>query len=163
MRGKRSLRLGLVFVVCAAAGAAAQVRYSVNGPMVLRNGAGSEIFTVTNVGTAAVPLALRLGAFSDEATQTPAGDPKVALAWDTGAPMPESIWAGSDAADRGQCERDERSERGERSAVEWGGPAGTVAGGGDGCAARCFDQRRRRDGPGVDAEPRRRLGGAAEE
>lgn len=91
MLRKRWLRLGLVYLACAAATAAAQVRYSANGPVILRNGAGTVEFMVTNAGPAPVPLALRLGAFSDDATQIPAGNPKVDLEWDTGAPLPRYL------------------------------------------------------------------------
>ncbi|MGB7191173.1 MAG: hypothetical protein WBD10_13610, partial [Acidobacteriaceae bacterium] len=96
MRGKRSLGLGLALMACAAAAATAQVRYSANGPVVLRNGAGSAVFTVTNAGAAAAPLALRTGPFSDDATQMLAGSSaKVTFAWDTGAPLPLSIGPGA--------------------------------------------------------------------
>lgn len=95
MLRKRWLRLGLVYLACAAATAAAQVRYSANGPLILRNGAGSVEFMVTNAGPAPVPLALRLGAFSDDATQMPAGNPKVELAWDTGSPLPSYLGPGA--------------------------------------------------------------------
>jgi hypothetical protein len=84
-----------MFLMCATAGAAAQVRYLVNGPMTLRNGAGSETFTLTNVGATAVPLALRLGAFSDEATLSEAGSAKVTFAGDAGSSMPSYIAPGA--------------------------------------------------------------------
>lgn len=95
MRGKRSLGLGLVLLTCAAA-ATAQVQFSSNGPVVLRNGAGSAVISVTNAGAAAAPLALRTTSFSDDATQMPAGpSAKVTFAWDTGAPTPLSIAPGA--------------------------------------------------------------------
>ena len=95
MQRKRALGLGLVFAMCAAATAAAQLNYIAGGPVVLRDGAGSMAFRVTNAGTAPAPLALRLGAFTDDATQTAAGDPKVAFAWDTGAPLPARLGPGA--------------------------------------------------------------------
>src|SRR5690348_9589720 len=92
---KRWLRLGLVYLACAAATTAAQVRYSVNGPVVLRNGAGAAAFTLTNAGAAPVPLALRLGTFSDDATQAEAGSAKVTFAPASGADMPASLAPGA--------------------------------------------------------------------
>ena len=98
MREKRALKLGLtfaVFAVCAAATAAAQLNYSAGGPVVLRDGAGSVAFRLTNAGAKPAPLAFRLGSFTDDATQTKTGDPTVQFAWDTGFPLPAFLAPGA--------------------------------------------------------------------
>ncbi|MFZ0663631.1 MAG: hypothetical protein WAM66_13130 [Acidobacteriaceae bacterium] len=95
MRQKRALGLGLVFAICAAATAAAQLRYSVDGPVVLRDGAGSVVFRVTNPGPTPAPLALRVGPFTDDATQMAVGAPKVTFAWDAGPAIPPFIGPGA--------------------------------------------------------------------
>lgn len=95
MQRKRALGLGLLFAVCAAATAVAQLNYAVDGPVVLRDGAGSEAFQVTNAGSAPAPLAVRVGSFTDDATQTKVGDPSVQFASDTGSALPAVIAPGA--------------------------------------------------------------------
>lgn len=95
MRRKRALGLGLAFALCAGVTAAAQLNYAADGPVVLRDGAGTVAFRVTNAGAAPVPLALRLGTFTDDATQTQVGDPTVQFAWNTGSPMPAVLAPGA--------------------------------------------------------------------
>lgn len=95
MQRKRALGLGLVFAVCGAVTAAAQLNYVAGGPVVLRDGAGSVAFQVTNAGAKAVPLALRLGTFTDDATQMKAGDPTVQLAGDAGSSLPAALAPGA--------------------------------------------------------------------
>lgn len=83
------LRYGFLFLACATAGA--QLRFTANGPIVLRDGAGTAEFTLTNTESTATPLALRMGPFSDDTSQMAVGTPKVSFAWDTGAPVPATI------------------------------------------------------------------------
>lgn len=90
------LRGACVGIVCAAAAlASAQLRYQELQPVLLHNGAGSAVFTVTNAGTTSLPLALRAGAFTDDTSQAPIAPPKLTLAWDTGSPLPVSIAPGA--------------------------------------------------------------------
>jgi hypothetical protein len=74
--------------MCATATAAAQLRYSVTEPVVLHDGAGSSAFTLTNVGTTALPLGLRIGPFTDDTSQMALAAPKVTFALQAGGPLP---------------------------------------------------------------------------
>lgn len=95
MREKLILGFGFLFLTCAAATAAAQLRYEANSPVVLHKGAGSGEFKLINAGTTPLPLSLRAGPFSDDTTQIMLPAPKVTLAWDTGAALPPSIAPGA--------------------------------------------------------------------
>lgn len=64
-------------------------------PVILRDGAGTATFSITNAGTTSVPLALRVSAFTDDTSQAPVAPPKVTFAWDTGAPLPATIGPGA--------------------------------------------------------------------
>ncbi len=109
----------VVFLICVAAMAAAQdaqdaqnataveqpaaaprrypvpLRYSAGEPIVLRDGAGTATFTVTNPGTVASPLALRIGIFSDDISQLSLSPPKVLLATETNTPLPAYLLPGA--------------------------------------------------------------------
>jgi len=92
---KRTLQWGVLLLTCAAATAAAQIRYSVTGPVVLHDGAGSTAFTLANVGTTALPLALRTGPFTDDTSQMTLVAPKIALGLQTGGPLPTFMLPGT--------------------------------------------------------------------
>lgn len=74
---------------------AVPLRYSAGEPIVLRDGAGTATFTVTNPGPVASPLALRIGAFTDDTSQLSLAPPKVSLATETGTPLPTYLLPGA--------------------------------------------------------------------
>lgn len=95
LQGKLRVRVGLLFLACAVSTACGQLRFAASGPVILRDGAGSAVFTVTNAGSAAIPLALRTGPFSDDTTQLAIADPKVTFAGASGGALPAIVIPGA--------------------------------------------------------------------
>lgn len=95
MQGRLRVRVGLLFLACAVSTACGQLRFAASGPVILRDGAGSAVFTVTNAGNTAIPLSLRAGPFSDDTTQLAIGDPKVTFAGASGGPLPAVVIPGA--------------------------------------------------------------------
>lgn len=92
MQAVRVLRWTCALAVFGAALASAQLTYTATQPVLLHNGAGSSVFTITNPGPTPLPLALHIGAFSDDTSQAPLTAPTVAFTWDAGGgPMPATI------------------------------------------------------------------------
>jgi hypothetical protein len=94
LQEKRTLRIGVLFLVCGTA-AVAQLRYVSQDPIVLRDGAGSTGFMVTNIGKTPLPLVLRTGPFTDDTSQMVLAGPKMAFASETGAPVPARVDPGT--------------------------------------------------------------------
>jgi hypothetical protein len=89
------LRYGFLFLACAGATATAQLRYVSQGPIVLRDGAGSASLSVINIGKTPLPLALRAGPFSDDTSQTALPIARVIFAAETGGPLPLKVDPGA--------------------------------------------------------------------
>lgn len=95
MQEKRTLRIGVLFLACGAASAVAQLRYVSQDPVVVRDGAGSTGFMVTNIGKTPLPLVLRTGPFTDDTSQMVLASPKIAFTSETGAPVPARVDPGT--------------------------------------------------------------------